>query len=325
MIKSTLGMNYRMLSSNLENMSNRLYDIREKSATGKEINRPSDDPSAIRPLFNYKTGINVSERYLDQMSSARGEMDVLDSSLDQVENVMVAAKEAAIGAMSEGANEQDRETYADRVGQLFDEMLQLANEQTNGKYIFAGYSENTRPFSISADGSGNPDYDPDNYDPADPDTWAVEYHGDGNAKHLEISPGNQIQIGLAGNHLFQGDADNDDISENTDVFSALKDLEHSIRNWESDKTAVQDNLDKVDQGADQIRRLRSRMGNNALRIDRASSHLENQSIEFEKIISDYEDADMLEVFSELIQQETAFEAALNVTTRISKLSILDFM
>ncbi|MFW5931069.1 MAG: flagellar hook-associated protein FlgL [Desulfosalsimonas sp.] len=319
MIKSTLGMNYRTLSSNLENMSNKLYDIREKSATGKEINSPSDDPSAIRPLLNYETGINASERYLDQMSSAGGEMDVLDSSLDQVENVMAAAKEAGISAMSDGANQQDRETYADRVGQLFDEMLQLANQQTNGKYIFAGYEENTQPFSA------NPDYDPEKYDPDDPDTWAVEYHGDGNAKQLEISPGKQIQVGLAGNELFLGDADNDDKSENTDVFSALKDLEHSIRNWDGDKDALQDNVDKVDQGADQVRRLRSRMGNNALRIERASGHLEDQSNEFKKIISDYEDADMLEVFSELLQQETAFEAALNVTTRISKLSILDFM
>ncbi len=321
MMKSTLGMNYRMLSTNLENMSNRLYDLRQKAATGKDMNRPSDEPSAIRPVLTYRTRIASTGRYLDQMSAALGEMEVLDSGLDQIENIMVTAKETCIASMSDAANDADRDTYADRIGQLFDEMLQAANEQTGGKYIFAGYRETTRPFSV------NPLYDPENtpYDPTDESTWAVHYNGDENAKTLEISPGKRIETALTGNDLFLGDTDNDGQgdAQGADVFSVLKNLEHAIR--ENDKAAMDDGLDKIDQGADQIRRLRGRMGNNAWRLERAGRHLESAVAEFEKIISGYEDADILDVFSRLVQQETAFEAALNVTSRISKLSILDFM
>ena len=318
-MKATLGMNYRMLSANLENMSNRLYDLRQEAASGKKLNRPSDDPAAIRPVLNYRVKTQSTERYLNHINTAQGEMEVLDSDLDQVENILVAAKETAIAVQNGTVNDADRQTYADRISQLFDEMFQAGNTQVNGKYIFAGYREDTRPFAE------NPAYDPDAYDPGDASTWAVQYQGDANTKTVEISPEKRIQTALTGNELFLGDADNDAAVDagGTDLFSVLKNLEHAIR--EHDTAGIDAGMAQLEQGADQARRLRGQMGNNAWRIERAGRQLSEASIEFEEIISGYEDANVLEVFSELVQHETAFEAALNVTTRISKLSILDYM
>lgn len=318
-MKATLGMNYRMLSSNLDSMSNRLYDLRRDAATGKQMNRPSDNPSAIRPVLNYRTKLQSTDRYLDHINTAQGDMQVLDSSLDQVENIMVAAKEAAIAVKNGALSKADQQTYADRVDQLFDEMLQAGNTQVNGKYVFSGYREDTAPFVE------NPAYDPVAWDSADASTWAVQYQGDDNAKTVEIAPDKQIQSTLTGNELFLGDANNDSAvdAEGTDLFSTLKNLAHAMR--EDNAAGIDTGLEKLEKGADQVRRLRGQMGNNAWRIERAGEHLSGAAIEFEKIISGYEDADVLEVFSKLVQQETAFEAALNVTTRISKLSILNYM
>lgn len=318
-MKSTLSMNYRMLSSNLENISNRLYNLRQQAATGKQMNKPSDNPAGIRPVLNYRVQIQAAERTLDQMSMAQGEMQILDSSLGQIENIMATAKETGIAAKSGAANEQDLATYADRIGQLFDELFQAANTQSSGKYLYSGYEETTPPFTI------NEAYVPADYNPDDSSTWAVEYQGDANVKVVEIGTDKQIEVALPGCHLFCGDADNNGEVDNEgrDLFSMLKDFEAAVRN--NDKDGMEDGLAELEKGADQVRRLRGRMGNNAWRIERASQQLSEASIEFEKIISSYEDADALDVFSKLVQQETAFEAALNVTTRISRLSILDFM
>ena len=38
-----------------------------------------------------------------------------------------------------------------------------------------------------------------------------------------------------------------------------------------------------------------------------------------------EHADAIEVFNDILQQETAFQAALSVTGRVSELSILDYL
>ncbi len=319
MLKSTMGMNYRMLSANLETMSNKMFDLRQQSATGKEMNRPSDNPAGIRPVLHYRVQGLATERYMDHIAVAEGEMAVQDSSLDQAENIMAAAKETLIAARNGGANEMDLDTHADRVGQLFEEMLQAANTQTSGKYVYAGYQEATPPFTV------NSAFDPDAYNPDDPSTRAVVYHGDGNAKSVEIATEKQVQTSLTGNDLFLGDADNDGVLDagGIDLFSTLKNVEAAIRSGDDD--AMNEGLDNLEQGADQVRRLRGRMGNNAWRIERAGRHMNAAAIEFKEIISGYEDADVLEVFSNLVQHETAFEAALNVTSRVSRLSILDFM
>ncbi|MCU0614215.1 MAG: flagellar hook-associated protein FlgL [Desulfobacterales bacterium] len=318
-MKATMGMNYRALSSELQQISNRLFDLRQQAATGKKFNKPSDNPGAIRPLLHYRIQNETAERYLNHMSVAQGEIQLLDSGLDHIEDIMVRAKELGIAALNGSTNEEDRKTYANQIGMLFDELLQASNSQANGQYIFAGYEDKTVPFEENAA------YNPDDYDPDDSSTWPVIYHGDNNVKSVEIAYGKSIQIALTGNELFLGDIQNDQSvdSGNTNLFAVLKNFENAIR--ENDLTKMNEGLENLENGAEQVHRLRGKMGNNALRIEKTTEQLNDASIEFRQIISRYEDADILDVYSQLVQQETAFEAALNVTSRVSKLSILDFM
>ena len=318
-MKATMGMNYRALSSELQHISNRLYDLRQQAATGKKFTKPSDNPGAIRPLLHYKIRNEMADRYINHMSIAQGDMKLLDSELDYVEDIMVRAKELGVAALNETNNDEDRKTYAAHIGSLFDELLQASNRQTNGQYIFAGYQDKTIPFTE------NSTYDPDVYDPDDSFTWPVIYHGDSNAKSIEIAYGKRIQVGLPGNELFLGRTDNYQGS-NTDginFFAVLKNFQKAI--LENDRTKMTEGLENLEKCAEQARRLRGQMGNNAGRIEKATEQLNEASIEFKQIISSHEDADILDVYSRLAQQETAFEAALNITARVSKLSILDFM
>ena len=135
MMKATLGMNYRMLSSNIEDMSNKMYDLREQSATGKKMNKPSDNPGAIKPLLDYRLKMTSTERYIEHIGEAKGEMNILDSNLDQVENIMVAAKEAGIAVVNGSLGDADRQTYADKIAHMFDEMMQMANTQKDRKSV----------------------------------------------------------------------------------------------------------------------------------------------------------------------------------------------
>lgn len=318
-MKATLGMNYRMLASNLESISKKLYDLRQQSATGKKLNKPSDDPAAIRPVIHYQVQSKMTERYLNHIAIAKGNLQLLDSNLDHTEDIMVRAKELGIMAINGIMNDEDRQTFANQIASLFDEMLQAGNSQPSGQFIFSGYEDNTIPFTQ------NPDYNPDDYDSSDPSTWPVIYHGDNNVKTVEIAPGNHIQISLTGNELFLGDADNDQVTDPgaVDLFVVLKNFEKALRS--NDQTGMSEGLNFLEIGAEQVRRLRGQMGNNAWRIEKASEQLQGASIEFREIMSRYEDADIIDVYSKLVQQETAFEAALNVTARVAKLSILDFM
>ncbi len=57
------------------------------------------------------------------------------------------SKEIAINSVNSALSESDLATLADEVAELKNELLDTANAVVDGKYIFAGYQEDTEPFT----------------------------------------------------------------------------------------------------------------------------------------------------------------------------------
>lgn len=89
--------------------------------------------------------------------------------------------------------------------------------------------------------------------------------------------------------------------------------------------SMDDMLATLEKAADESRSSRGLMGNNAKRIESSREHLEGVKVDLEQILSRYENVDVIDVITEITQTETALEAALNVTGKVSQLSIMDFM
>ncbi len=63
-MKVTQSSTYRLMNTNLDRITNTLQDLRNQGASGLKINKPSDDPTAIRPILTTRTEIRHTERYL---------------------------------------------------------------------------------------------------------------------------------------------------------------------------------------------------------------------------------------------------------------------
>lgn len=313
-MRATLGTTYRTLQAQINTMGNRLNDLRQITASGKKINKPSDDPSAIRAVLGCRTRIRANDRYLKTTGLALDRLNIVETELDQIENIFIRAKEIAINSVNGSMNDQNLNVLADNISQLKDELLAAANTKVNGNYIFAGFEDQTLPFAA------NPAYDP-----LDPLSLPMLYNGDENPVTLEISPGESIAISLTGNELFLGDANNDGAVDpgNVDMFGILTRLEEAIRT--NNIVDIEGQIDALDTAIDQGSQLLGRIGNNAQRVETAITQLENSQIDVKEILSRYEDADLIETITNLTQQETAFEAALKVVAQVSQLSILNYM
>jgi flagellin-like hook-associated protein FlgL len=197
-MKVTDNSTYRLMQTNLDRITNDLLTLRNQGATGLKLNKPSDDPGAIRPVLTTRTQLQQNARYLETMGQAGDKMAATDGHLAHVEDIMARVKEISINAVNSSLSDSDRATLADEVAQLKNELLDAANAVVDGKYIFAGYNEKTVPFTA------NDNYDPALYDANDVTTWPYLYHGDNNPTQLEITPGEFIETNLTGNELFMG-------------------------------------------------------------------------------------------------------------------------
>lgn len=197
-MKVTDNSTYRLMQTNLDRITNDLLDLRTQGATGLKLAKPSDDPGAIRPVLTTRTQLQQNDRYLETMGQTSDKMAASDGHLAAVENVLVRVKEIAINSINSSLSQSDLDTLADEIAQLKNELLDSANAVVDGKFIFAGYLEDTPPFTK------NVNYTSVDYDRNDVRTWPYHYNGDSNPTELEITPGEVIKANLTGNELFMG-------------------------------------------------------------------------------------------------------------------------
>ena len=308
-----------MLGNRLNDITTRLETLRKIGASGKKLNRPSDDPASIRPVLNTRKQLSNVDRYLETMGQSMDKMEATDGHLGHVENVLVRVKELAINAANGAMDDQALQVLSEQIGHMREELLDASNSTVDGKYIFAGYREDTKPFTL------NPAYVPGGYDPNNSATWPYVYNGDENPTSLEIAPGERLQVNITGTDLFFGDADNDGVVDpgRVNIFATVTNMMEAVA--AGDVARIESEMSVLDQGAEQNRRIRSQLGSRAARVESAMQHQEEVRIDLKQILSRYEDADAIESFNNIIQQENAFQAALNVTAKVSQLSILDFI
>ena len=322
-MKATQQTTYRMLGTRLNDVSAQLEKLRSMGASGKKLTVASDDPASVRPVLNTRKQLSNVDRYLETLGRTADTMAAADSQLSQVENIMQRAKEIMTGARNGILNGADRTILADELVQLREQLIDTANGSVDGRYLFAGYQETSPPFAV------NPAYGPATYNPADSATWPVTYQGDGNVTRLEIDTGETMQVNLSGSDLFLGAASWDTVGANSidsgrfDLFAELTRAEEALR--AGDQAAMQASLTDLEGAADQNRRLRAQMGVRASRVETAKDYQAGLKVDLKQILSRYEDADAIAVFNDIIKQENAFQAALNVTGRVAQLSILDYL
>jgi flagellar hook-associated protein 3 FlgL len=215
-MKVTNQMTFRLMQAEMNKTSNRLMDLRQQASSGLKFNKPSDDPSSVRPVLDYSANIQANQRYQENMSTSLNRMQAQDGNLEHVTETLVRVKEQTIQAINASVNEDDLDIQAEEVRQMKKELLDTANSQLDGKFQFAGYEEGTKPFVTRADGS-------------------VAYQGDDQSQKVDIGPGEKLEISIPGRELFLGEKDtNGDGTADTkigqDVFKTLNNIEELMRN-----------------------------------------------------------------------------------------------
>ena len=131
---------------NIFKISEELFRANERIATGKRINRPSDDPSGIRLASSLTVSISQTEQFSRNIDNNRIFSNEGDAALNAVGLDLIRAQELAIGALSGTSSAEIRATTAVEIRGLIDNLFLSANTQVNGQYIFSGTNTLVEPY-----------------------------------------------------------------------------------------------------------------------------------------------------------------------------------
>ena len=147
----------KMLSNNfLRDMRtnlNNLSTIQTQMATGKQINKPSDDPAKASKIMQMYSEIDANKQYNENITNTSNWLDMTDSTLGQVGSVTTRIQELLVSAGKAGYGPDEKAAIKYEINQKVGELSQMLNTTFDGKYIFGGTSGTSRPVgTIDVDG-----------------------------------------------------------------------------------------------------------------------------------------------------------------------------
>jgi len=148
-IRVSENMKFNTMVNNLFRVQDSYNEVMEKMATQKKINRPSDDPIGMSRVLSLRKSKASVEQYNRNIDSGNSWIEITESKLSSVDELLIKAKEIAIAQSTATASAETRSISAVAVQQIIDEMLSLANSKYGDRYLFSGTKMDEEPFSAS--------------------------------------------------------------------------------------------------------------------------------------------------------------------------------
>lgn len=270
----------------------------QQLASGKRVNRPSDDPAAAAGLIQNHAASATDDRYLQSVSSVRSLLQTADSSLSSV----TTSLQHAITLGVEGANgtesQANRAELAQELSGIRDQVLQISNLSYQGTYVFGGTATTNPPFiKDSADPSG------------------IRYVGNDKVNTVAIGPSEQVQMNVPGSQLFSATGNS--------IFQNLQDLITSLNN--GDTAAISSTTVQLRSALDYFSQQRVTFGNSVNQLDAQEQFLNQDKVQLSSLENSLVAANLDKAATDLSQAQTAHNAALAAAAKVLPVSLLDYL
>jgi flagellar hook-associated protein 3 FlgL len=285
----------RNMASNLENMT-RLQNV---VASQGQISKASDDPVTASLSLSLTSSLKGLADYQNTATQAGEWLSSNDFSMGKMSEAAIRA----IGLVTSGLNDTEgtveRGSYANELDGILKQVLDLANTNNQGQYIYSGYQINTKPFElVESTVAGVPD--------------SIVYHGDSGVMTRSLGPGQSVNISVDGNSAF------------TPLMNTLIAARDALN--ANDMTTLRTSLNDLQTASDTLDAAMGTNGTRMRQVDQVSDYLSQSAVEMKAVLSQKQDANLAEAISMLKNQETSYQVVLEVSQRaISALTLFDYL
>ena len=295
-----------MTSSYLRNLSRNQQNVQKyqnQLSSMKEVSKPSDNPLLVSEIMNLKTSITQNEQYQTTIEDAISWTNMQDSALSNASNSLMRIKTLVQSAANDTMSEEGRAAVKAEIETEIATFVDALNTEFGGRHIFGGTETTTVPFVIEKDADGK--------------MTGISYQGTDENISREIASGVTVQIPSSGGGLLNEQADG------TNLGSLLSDVLQGLDNNNAD--AMRDSLGKLDKEIDNVVTSRTEIGAVTNRMKSAQARNESQDLGLSEMLSSKEDIDFAEKYMQFNMEFVAYQASLQMGTRVLQTTILDYL
>lgn len=274
--------------SNLRRQSGQILKTQETIASGKRINRASDDPRGMTRILDTRQLLSSLNQYQRNITQGELRVDALETTLVTIDDFVARARNVVAHA---GQDTDMQAVLADEVAKIREQVVQLANTRLKDSYLFAGNNTATAPFLV--DGT---------------------YTGDSGPYHIRVGQTSEVVLQVDGYTVFK---------DTEDIFLILEELQTALEN--GDSLQVQSQAAPLARFQEHLQNVRADIGGSRDQMETSASYLDNFIHRMETYLADMEEADLTEAVLALQLQNTVYEAALVAAGDLLQPSLLQFL
>lgn len=320
---STFGQNKTQLNQ-LMAQQNKLLELQQQADSKKKVNTLTDNPNEISTVMNLNQQLSQISSYLNNIKVAQNQLSIMDTTFEEINKKLERINDLGVQLMNGTGSADTVSASKKEIDQLIESVMDTANKEYNGEYLFSGAKVNKTPFTMVKDANGV--------------ITSITYNGtkagvDGAEKKYEVSNGVKVAVNATGDSIF-GSFDAANPANSTGLFGALGELSNTLGQYPAnpapgDMDAYNARLEAAMNGLQSsmksVNAARTDFGSRSSRLTLTESSLTDLQLSTTSHKSSIVDLDMVEGLSNLLQQNYAYQSSMQTYIMLQQNSLMKYL
>jgi flagellar hook-associated protein 3 FlgL len=294
---------YSNTASLMQKLTQSTNDIQTQISSTKKYAAPSDNVVAYQQLATIGRANADDTAYSANVSLAQSLLQQSDSTLTSVENDLTNAAALVTQANSDTLTDAQRKTISIQLKGVLSDLVSLANTKDARGQPLYGAATGDSAVTQNADGS-------------------VAFSGTGTPAAIPIGDGTSIQASDSAGHVFGGIQT---ASGTSDVFAIISKFTAALDAGGSVTAAASEAGTSLQAALTQVTGVHGSVGARETRLDLTAAQLKTTATDREADRSAIEDTDISTAVIDLQKMSTALQATQASFTKLSALSLFDYL
>jgi len=285
----------------LGQIQQRLQTAQTELTTGLKINNVSDDPSQIASLWQTNSELDQVQQVDTNLGQVQTEVNTAESSLGSAVTLVERAQTLGAQGATDTSSVATRTELAGELGSILQELVATANTTVQGRYLFAGDTDQQAPYSIDLSQSSP----------------ISAYQGSASTRQIQSPDGTTFPVALTAQQIF------DSPNAQDNVFTSINNLRQGLLN--NDDTAINPAMSDVQTADTYLNQQLAFYGTVQDRVNNSLTFGQNYTVQLQTQLSGIQDANEAEAITNMTQAQTQLQAALQSEAQLPRTTLFDFL
>jgi flagellar hook-associated protein 3 FlgL len=285
----------------LNRIGDRMGRVQRQVSTGVKVAQVSDAPAAVPLILAAQANVKTTEQILANLGRVKSEVDAGEQALQSAVQVFDQVQTLGAQGDTDTQTAEGRAVLALQLDSLLQQLVGLAGTAVEGRYIFAGDTDQQAPYTYDA-------------------TQAVPlsaYLGSSSTRVAQHPNGTTFPVALTAQQIF------DSADPTTNVFAAVQNLSAALKS--NDMTTIQTAVSGLSKVGGSLNSQLAQYGNTQNKIAAATDFGKTLQVQLKTQLSNMEDADLTESILEMTQGQTQQQAALESQAKLPRSTLFDYL